>query len=85
MLVYQLSDELIFPDPRLATREGLLAVGGDLSPERLVLSYRNGIFPWYGENEPILWWSQILVVFSSRKMFTSPADWKESSNRAVSS
>jgi leucyl/phenylalanyl-tRNA--protein transferase len=57
MLVYQLSDELIFPDPRLATREGLLAVGGDLSPERLVLSYRNGIFPWYGENEPILWWS----------------------------
>ena len=57
MPVFRLTDELIFPDPRLATREGLLAVGGDLSPERLLLAYRTGIFPWYGENEPILWWS----------------------------
>jgi leucyl/phenylalanyl-tRNA--protein transferase len=57
MPVFRLTDELIFPDPRLATQEGLLAVGGDLSPERLLLAYRSGIFPWYGENEPILWWS----------------------------
>jgi leucyl/phenylalanyl-tRNA--protein transferase len=57
MPVYRLTDELIFPDPRLATPEGLLAVGGDLSPARLVLAYKLGIFPWYGENEPILWWS----------------------------
>ena len=57
MPVFRLTDELIFPDPRLATREGLLAVGGDLSHERLLLAYRTGIFPWYGENEPILWWS----------------------------
>jgi leucyl/phenylalanyl-tRNA--protein transferase len=57
MPVYRLSNELIFPDPNRATREGLLAVGGDLTPERLVLSYQNGIFPWYAENEPILWWS----------------------------
>jgi leucyl/phenylalanyl-tRNA--protein transferase len=57
MPVFRLNDELIFPDPRWATREGLLAVGGDLSPERLLLAYRTGIFPWYGENEPILWWS----------------------------
>lgn len=57
MPVFRLTDELIFPDPRLATREGLLAVDGDLSPERLLLAYRTGIFPWYGENEPILWWS----------------------------
>jgi len=57
MPVSRLTDELIFPDPRWATREGLLAVGGDLSPERLLLAYRTGIFPWYGENEPILWWS----------------------------
>jgi len=57
MPVFRLTDELIFPDPRWATREGLLAVGGDLSPERLLLAYRTGIFPWYGENEPILWWS----------------------------
>jgi leucyl/phenylalanyl-tRNA--protein transferase len=57
MPVFRLTDEMIFPDPGLATREGLLAVGGDLSAERLLLAYRTGIFPWYGENEPILWWS----------------------------
>ncbi len=57
MPVFQLTDELIFPDPNWATAEGLLAVGGDLSPERLVLAYKLGIFPWYGEDEPILWWS----------------------------
>lgn len=57
MPVFRLVDELVFPDPRLASREGLLAVGGDLSPERLVLAYRLGIFPWFGEDEPIMWWS----------------------------
>ena len=57
MPVFRLSDELIFPDPRWATQEGLLAIGGNLSPERLVLAYRLGIFRWYGEGEPILWWS----------------------------
>ncbi len=57
MPVFRLTDKLIFPDPRLATTEGLLAVGGDLSPERLILAYQLGIFPWYGEEEPILWWS----------------------------
>ncbi len=57
MPVFQLTDELIFPDPNWATEEGLLAVGGDLSPERLVLAYKLGLFPWYGEDEPILWWS----------------------------
>ncbi len=57
MPVFRLTDELIFPDPRWATAEGLLAIGGDLSPERLILAYQLGIFPWYGEEEPILWWS----------------------------
>lgn len=57
MPVFRLTDELIFPDPRRAGKEGLLAVGGDLSPERLLLAYVLGIFPWYGEGEPILWWS----------------------------
>lgn len=57
MPVYRLSDELVFPDPRQATPEGLLAIGGDLSPARLILAYRLGIFPWYGKDEPILWWS----------------------------
>ncbi len=57
MPVYRLTDQLLFPDPVWATPEGLLAVGGDLSPARLLLAYRHGIFPWYGENQPILWWS----------------------------
>ncbi len=57
MSVYLLSDELIFPDPELSNEDGLLAVGGDLSVERLLLAYSNGIFPWYSKESPILWWS----------------------------
>ena len=57
MLLFALSDEIAFPPPALATDEGLLAIGGDLSQERLLLAYRMGIFPWYSEGEPILWWS----------------------------
>lgn len=57
MPVFRLNEELIFPDPSWAVEEGLLAVGGDLSVERLLLAYRLGIFPWYGEDEPIMWWS----------------------------
>ena len=57
MPVYLLSEDLKFPPPQLAPQEGLLAVGGDLSQERLMLAYRMGIFPWYSENEPIMWWS----------------------------
>ena len=57
MPVYQIPDELIFPDPELAEDDGLLGLGGDLSPERLLLAYGNGIFPWYSRSEPIMWWS----------------------------
>ncbi|RLA91985.1 MAG: leucyl/phenylalanyl-tRNA--protein transferase [Deltaproteobacteria bacterium] len=57
MPVYLLSDELIFPRPEEAEENGLLAVGGDLSLKRLLLAYRLGIFPWYSEESPILWWS----------------------------
>lgn len=58
MPVFHLSPELIqFPDPRLSEPDGLLAVGGDLSPQRLYAAYRMGIFPWYGEDLPLLWWS----------------------------
>ncbi len=57
MPVFALSEEIKFPPPRFATQEGLLAVGGDLSTERLLLAYATGIFPWYSEGEPILWWS----------------------------
>jgi leucyl/phenylalanyl-tRNA--protein transferase len=57
MPVYMLSDELVFPPVHLAMKEGLLAAGGDLRPERLLLAYKNGIFPWFTEDDPILWWS----------------------------
>jgi leucyl/phenylalanyl-tRNA--protein transferase len=52
-----LTDELIFPPVHLASGIGLLAVGGDLSTRRLLEAYRQGIFPWYSEVEPILWWA----------------------------
>jgi leucyl/phenylalanyl-tRNA--protein transferase len=57
MPVYRLNDQLLFPPPELAEPEGLLAVGGDLSPSRLLLAYSMGIFPWFNEDDPILWWS----------------------------
>ena len=56
MPIYQLTDEIIFPKPELAEDDGLLAIGGDLRWERLLLAYSNGIFPWYNEYDPILWW-----------------------------
>jgi leucyl/phenylalanyl-tRNA---protein transferase len=55
--MFLIGKELIFPPANQASEEGLLAIGGDLSPERLLLAYKNGIFPWYNEDEPICWWS----------------------------
>jgi leucyl/phenylalanyl-tRNA--protein transferase len=55
--IYRLSRAAVFPDPALAEPDGLLAVGGDLSPERLLTAYAEGIFPWFNEDGPILWWS----------------------------
>ncbi len=52
-----LDEQLIFPPVASADPNGLLAIGGDLEPERLLLAYRSGIFPWYSEGQPILWWS----------------------------
>lgn len=57
MTIYRLPEEHIFPHPEEAEPDGLLAVDGDLSADRLLLAYANGIFPWYNEGEPILWWS----------------------------
>jgi leucyl/phenylalanyl-tRNA--protein transferase len=50
-------DEIYFPDHTYADENGILALGGDLSPKRLILAYRNGIFPWFNEEDPIIWWS----------------------------
>ena len=68
MPVFRLTEAPIFPPPHLAEPDGLLAVGGDLSPERLLAAYRLGIFPWYGPNDPILWWTPDprLVLFPAR-------------------
>jgi leucyl/phenylalanyl-tRNA---protein transferase len=57
MPIFRLVDEPIFPPPDYADPSGLLAVGGDLSNERLLEAYRVGIFPWYSDDQPILWWS----------------------------
>ncbi len=57
MSIFQLPDKILFPHPSLAEPDGLLAIGGDLSPERLLTAYCNGIFPWYSDDSPILWWS----------------------------
>jgi leucyl/phenylalanyl-tRNA--protein transferase len=56
-MIFRLDERLIFPDPALADEDGLLAMDGDLSSERLVLAYQNGIFPWYNDDTPILWYS----------------------------
>ena len=57
MPLYRLPKEPLFPAPYLAEPDGLLAIGGDLSPERLLQAYSQGIFPWFSEGDPILWWS----------------------------
>jgi leucyl/phenylalanyl-tRNA--protein transferase len=57
MAIYRLIEEPVFPPPEYADSSGLIAVGGDLSSERLLEAYRVGIFPWYSEDQPILWWS----------------------------
>ena len=68
MPVYQLPDEPVFPPADLANADGLLAIGGDLSTPRLINAYSSGIFPWYSEGQPILWWSPNprMVLFPDR-------------------
>jgi leucyl/phenylalanyl-tRNA--protein transferase len=56
-MIFRLDERLLFPEPGLAEPDGLLAVGGDLSTQRLLLAYQNGIFPWYSDDSPILWYS----------------------------
>lgn len=65
MPLFRLSEKIEFPPAWFARSDGLLCIGGDLRADRLLLAYRNGIFPWFSENEPILWWSPDprLVIF----------------------
>ena len=57
MKVHVLDDDLHFPPVSLAGEHGLLAVGGDLSPARLLAAYEHGVFPWFMEDDPLLWWA----------------------------
>lgn len=72
--MYFLSRELFFPSVNQASPEGIVAIGGDLSPERLLLAYRSGIFPWFEDDEPILWWSppeRMVLFFEDLKISKS--------------
>lgn len=63
-----------FPNPRDASKEGLVAWGGDLNPNRILSAYRQGIFPWYNDNDPILWWSpdpRLVLFFDDIKISKS--------------
>lgn len=81
MFFQLLDDDYGFPDPTLAEDDGLLAIGGDLSVERLLTAYSNGIFPWFSEGDPILWYSphercviypdKIKVSKSMKKLFSN--------------
>jgi leucyl/phenylalanyl-tRNA--protein transferase len=66
-MIFRLDERLLFPDPELAEPDGLLAVGGDLSVNRLLLAYSHGIFPWYSDDTPILWYSphERFVLYSN--------------------
>ena len=89
--MFILNKELFFPPPEMADEDGLLAIGGDLCTERLLLAYRSGIFPWYNEDEPICWWSpdprfvlypDKLIVSSSMKTVLQNGKFRFTTNRA---
>lgn len=86
-----LGKELVFPPLELATEDGVLALGGDLSVERLVFAYKNGIFPWFNEGEPIVWyapWKRMVLfptqlkVSKSMKQVLRKQDFKITENKA---
>ena len=89
--MYVLTEKIEFPDVSLATRDGLLAIGGDLSVDRLLLAYRSGIFPWFEIEQPILWWSpdprfvlfpNKLKISKSMQQFLKKTSLKVSFNKA---
>jgi leucyl/phenylalanyl-tRNA--protein transferase len=93
-MVFKLSEDKIwFPDSDLADEDGLLAIGGDLSVQRLLLAYRNAIFPWFSEGDPILWYApherfvlfpEKLKVSSSMKKILRSGNFKISYDQAFS-
>ena len=55
--MYELGNDYKFPSPKLATNVGIVAIGGDLNPLRILEAYKNGIFPWFNDDENLIWWS----------------------------
>ncbi len=91
--MFLLNKDLVFPSVEMANEEGLLAIGGDLGTERLLLAYKKGIFPWYNEGEPICWWSPHprfvlypaeLKVSSSMKTILNNGKYRFTINRTFS-
>ena len=83
-MIFQLNDnDILFPNPALAEPDGLLAIGGDLSSERLIAAYQKGIFPWFSDDEPICWYSphERCVIFP-QKIFISKT-MQQSINRKI--
>lgn len=89
-----LNHNIIFPEVSETDEEGLLAIGGDLSPKRLLLAYKSGIFPWFDEDEVILWWApdprfvlfpSELKVSKSMKQFMRNCDYEITVNKAFTS
>jgi leucyl/phenylalanyl-tRNA--protein transferase len=85
-----LNNDLVFSDVSLASKEGIVAIGGDLSPERLLLAYKSGIFPWFDDEEPLVWWSpdprfvlfpKHLKVSKSMKQVLSNSDFEITINK----
>jgi len=83
MAIFILDEDISFPDPALANRDGLLAVGGDLSVERLLLAYSMGIFPWYDEETPILWWSPDPRMILLPENFKRSKSLRQTLNRSI--
>ena len=83
MPIFRLVDEPIFPPPDYADPSGLLAVGGDLSKERLLEAYRLGIFPWYSDDQPILWWSPDPRLVLDLKDFTISRSLRKTLKKAI--
>jgi leucyl/phenylalanyl-tRNA---protein transferase len=76
MPVQMLDEEIRFPHPSVAEKDGLLAIGGDLTSERLLFAYANGIYPWFNDDSPILWWSP------DPRMVLFPGEFKKSKSLA---
>jgi leucyl/phenylalanyl-tRNA---protein transferase len=81
--MYILTNPIYFPPHETATEDGILALGGDLSVERLLFAYKNGIFPWFNEVEPIIWWSPPLRMVVDPKNYKIPKTVRNLMNRNI--